>query len=222
MSGTQTTATQEFHTLADQPLDVLIPRPLGPGLRLVVSIVLIAIAIGVSIANNQGLLYPRPFAGGSFNTGGAMIYDADREAVGAFVSIPNYSARDVRLIDVTFDAPGAELVGVTYVDDFDRTLTGGPLPVTIPENESAGLDGGIWVFFRPTTCEDPVGDADGRWGHVHATFDFGDGAFPPITTTHVVDDEVWATYEQRASVQLPGIEFIEGDGPLSLACEVLR
>ncbi len=225
--GVAQTAEPESKTLTDQPLDALIPPPLGPWRKLAASVLLISLAIGVTSANLTGLLYPRPFVGSSFNTGGPMVLDIERNAIGAYVEVPNLSSRDLRITNVTFDAPGAELVDVVFTSDYDRDVLRGietqPLPVMIPTNDGLGdVNGGIWVFFRPTTCDNPVGDANGQWGFAAVTFDFGDGAFPPLSATHVVGDEVWSDNGGTTTVRLPSGEFVSGDGPLSLACEVLR
>ena len=218
MGGTRTDEA-EPRSLTDQPLDALIPAPMSMGRKFVISVILVVVAIAFTTANVTGLLVPRPFDGVSFSTGGAMILDTERNAVGAFVAIPNNSNRDVRLTSVDFDAPGAELVDVVYTPDFDRrSLDGTDLPATISTEDTPGIDGGIWVLFRPTTCEDPTGS----WGFANVTFDFGDGAFPPVSATERVEDEVWSEGQSFIQVERADGTFVEGHGPLSLACEVLR
>lgn len=216
MGAAATTPPTTQPKLTDQPLDALIPAPIGPWRKLVVSVVLIALAIGATVANHSGILYPRPFAGISFNTGGAMILDTERDAVGVFVGIPNRSNRDLRITNVTLDAPGAELIGVTYVGR-RRGAEHQPIPAAVPVEEEFGDRQGIWVFFRPTTCEDPTE----AWGFAEVTFDFGEGSFPPISTTHRVEDELWSNNGGSTTIEVHGT-LVDGDGPLSLACEVLR
>ena len=205
------------HKVNEQPLDALIPAPIGPWRKLAVSVLLIALAVDATIANHSGIFYPRPFAGTSFNTGGVMVLDTERDAVGAFVGIPNVSSRDLRITNVTLDAPGAELVDVVYVSE-RRGAAYQPLPAALPVETELSADQGIWVFFRPTTCDDPTES----WGFAEVTFDFGEGSFPPLPVTHRVEDEVWSDSGGTTSIEVGNGTFVDGDGPLSLACEVLR
>ena len=150
------TAAPEDDDLRQQ-LDQLIPPSTGSGLRLLVSTLVVAAAIGFLVLNIGGYLYPRPTFGASFGGNTLLQGDRDRGLVAAEIALPNYSQRSIRVTDVILEAPGAELVevglrldepigdevttvasglesvseGATSID-LSRPASATPLPATIP------------------------------------------------------------------------------------------
>lgn len=217
MDTLQTNSVESEAEIAKQ-LDVLIPPPLRPLRKLATSVVLLALAAAFTYSNVEGLIYPRPFADSSWSTGIHLVADPEQGMVAAFVGVPNGSGRDVRLTGIVFDAPGAELIDVVFVDSVgDPPTSGTALPATI---EGGDRDGGVWIWFKPTSCVDP---GEG-WGFAEATFDFGARAFPPLSRTHRISSDPVRKYSDGStSIRVLGTnEFIQGSGPLAIACEVLQ
>ncbi len=224
-------------------LNELIPPSVGPLRTLLVSAPLVGVAIAIAVLTIGGYVYPRPTFGGSFNSGSYLEVDENRDAVSATVMLPNYRSRDVRITDITFDAPGAELVDVgAYLEPpFESSSSDGdlesspatpmltrdeatrPLPLVVPAGRTAMLV----VWFRPIDCI----DQPGPWGVVDARVDFGEGAFPPFSNTvHLAQDPV-AVVDPDATADNGGdtVMLREADGsftvvsgPLAGACEALR
>lgn len=232
----------------EERLDELIPPPGGALRTLVLSAPVVGVAIAVAILTIGGYLYPRPTFGSSFSSGSYLEVDQDRDAVSATVVIPNFRNRAVRITDIRFHGPGADLVDVgAFLEPPDETqtsdsgdeasiadasagtellprgVTAMPLPVTVPAGRSAM----IVVWFRPTVCI----DQPGPWGTVDATVDFGDGAFPPFSNTVSLAEDPVAFVDPDATsddggatVMLRNIDgsFSTVSGPLAGACEALR
>lgn len=231
----------EHQDLADR-LDQLIPPAAGPFKTLAVSATLISAAIATAILIGGGYVYPRPTTGTSFSSHFHLEIDEARAAVSAEVMMPNNSNRAVRITDIGFDGPGADLidVGVIVETPIDteasesgdeatatvpmspRSEVAMPLPVTVP----AGSTAFIVVWFRPTACV----DQPGPWGIVDTTVDFGDGAFPPFSNSVSLAQDPVAVVDPDATAENGGemtTIFADGDfltvsGPLAGACEVLR
>lgn len=199
-------------------LDQLIPPPLAPGRKLVVGAALLALTVAFTILNIGGYLLPRPFGGSSFGSSGHLTVDRARGLVATPVMIPNNSRRTVRVVEVTLDAPGAELVDVELGDVPVSVGTGAyDTTLALPASIGAGQQAFLILWFRPLDCEDRVPP----WGIVSATFDFGDDAFPPFARTVLVDqDPIWDG-EEPFSARI-GDQFLDGTGPLAVACQALR
>lgn len=228
-------------------LDELIPRPAGPFKTLAVSVTVLGVAIAVSVLMIGGYLYPRPTFGSSFSSGSNLEVDRARDAVSATVIFPNYSNRAVRITEISFDGPGAELVDVGVIleppydtrsqavpvieehtaeaaDPSTRNGRGAaPLPVMVPPDRTAT----IVVWFRPTECV----DQPGPWGTVYAEIDFGADAFPPFSNTISLTQDPIALVDSDATsvngsdgLMLRNVDgsFTEVSGPLVGACEALR
>ncbi len=196
-------------------LDALIPPPTSAGKKLVLSVSLLALAATFAWANISGYLIPRPFDNSSWSSDRPFLVDGERGAVGAYVWLPNYSGRDVRITDVSFDAPGAELVHVDLVHEDTTAIDAGePLPAILERDNN---DTALRVWFKPTSCV----DGDAPWGVVTVTMDFGDGALPPFSrTVRIGEDPVWD--ESNTPTAKVGDRYVNGAGPLALACEVLQ
>jgi len=226
----------------DARLDQLIPPPMSWAPKLLVGGGLITLAVAVTFLNIGGYLIPAPFKNVNFSSAGPLIVDSDRGLIGARVMIPNNSRRDVRVVEVSLDSPGAELVEASLIfepDDRNQAV-GDSLEVValpgadfyptgvarvVPSSIGAGETAFLLLWFRPSECV----DRDGPWGFAEVTFDFGEGAFPPFAKTQRVDsDPVWDGDE--ALTVVVDDEFLAGSdlpdlpaaGPLALACEVLR
>ncbi len=161
--------------------------------------------------------------------------------------MPNNGNRAVRITDISFDGPGAELVEVGVilqppyetrsqsepVIEEQRTeatiplspngLGAAPLPVIVPPDRTTT----IVVWFRPTECV----DQPGPWGTVDATIDFGADAFPPFSNTISLTQHPIAFVDPDATpanggdtLMLRDVDgsFTEVSGPLAGACEALR
>ena len=210
-------------------LDQLIPPPLTLERKLVVGTVLLALTVAFTILNIGGYLLPKPFGGLSFGSGGHLTVDRARGLVATPVMIPNNSQRTVRVVAVTLDAPGAELVDVELaIETEGEVIELGDVRVSVgtstykttlalPAPIGAGQHAFLILWFRPLDCEDSAPP----WGIVSATFDFGDDAFPPFARTVLVDqDPIWEG-EEPFSARI-GDQFLDGTGPLAVACEALR
>ncbi|MCP4965576.1 MAG: hypothetical protein GY926_10095 [bacterium] len=200
----------------ERQLDQLIPPPLSRPSKLLVGSLLLLLAGVIAYLNLGGYIVPQPFNGISFGSSSQMALDESRGLVSATVLIPNNSDRTLRVTSVTLDAPGAELVDVQILREGEhvgRDPDSGQLPVVLRPGDGARLV--LWV--RPLSCKDVAPP----WGVASATFDFGDGAFPPFASTiRIEDDPIWEEGDQPA-VRIAD-EFLQGTGPLSLFCEVLR
>jgi hypothetical protein len=214
-------------------LDQLMPPPLSAQRKLVVGTALLLLAIGFTVLNYGGYLIPRPFDSASFSSGTDLVVDHDLGLVAARVMIPNFSRRTVRVTAIDLDAPGAELVRAEVVIETDvsevenadgstesaATLWPSPLetPLELPASIGPGQRAFLVLWFRPTRCTDGAAP----WGFAEPTFDFGEGAFPPISRTIRIDeDPIWEN-EEFFGVLGAG-EWISSTGPLAAACEVLR
>ncbi len=213
----------------DDRLDQLIPPPFTLGRKLAVGTALLGLAVAFTVLNVGGYLFPRPFDGSSFGSGGHLTVDRASGLVAARVMIPNDSQRTVRVVAVTLDAPGAELVDVEVaietegevIDFGDGRVSIGARPnetaFALPASIGAGQHAFLILWFRPLDCEDGAPP----WGIVSATYDFGDDAFPPFARTVRVDqDPIWEG-EEPFSARI-GDQFLDGTGPLAVACEALR
>lgn len=231
----------------EERLDELIPRPAGPFTTLAVSLAVVGLAAVVAVLTIGGYLYPRPTFGSSFGSGSHLEVDQERDAVSATVMLPNDGNRAVRITEISFEGPGAELVdvGVILEPPFDTQSQGEPvieeyateaavpptrsgrgsvpLPVMVPPDQTAT----IVVWFRPTECV----DQPGPWGFVDATIDFGADAFPPFSNTISLSQDPIASVDPDATsvnsgdvVMLRNADgsFVEVSGPLAGACEALR
>lgn len=210
--------TESSEQEIERQLDVLIPPALSRAGKLLVGSLLLVLAATIAYLILGGYLFPNPFAGSSFGSSPQMTLDENRGLVSATVLIPNNSDRAVRVTAVALDAPGAELVDAQILDEVGQVgldVEDGYLPVLL----EPGARTRLVLWWRPLSCEDVVAP----WGVAVATFDFGDGAFPPFSSTiRIEKDPIWEEDEgSRASVRISD-EFREGTGPLSLACEVLR
>ncbi len=223
-------------------LDQLIPPSMPSVGRLAVSAGIVALAIAITVLNIGGWFYPRPTALGSYSSGGSMWADPDRGLVAGEVMLPNWSERDLRITEVTLDAPGARLADVrVYLEPEAIELVDGDavdgetatdevsstepwpgrlveeavgLPVTVPADRTAWLV----LWFEPERCD----DQPGPWGVAEVTLDFGAGAFPPFArTVRLDDDPIVDSFDRQASVLVDG-ELVLADGPLAAACEALR
>jgi len=210
-------------------LDQLIPPPLALGRKLVVGTALLALAVAFAILNIGGYLLPQPFESSSFGSSGHLTVDRARGLVAIPVMIPNNSRRTVRVVAVTLDAPGAELVDVELGIEADgEVIEQGDVRVSVgtdaydttlalPASIGAGQHAFLILWFRPLDCEDSVPP----WGIASATFDFGEDAFPPFARTVLVDqDPIWEG-EEPFSARI-GDQFLDGTGPLAVACQALR
>lgn len=224
-------------------LDELIPPPAGPIKTLAISATFVGAAIAVTVLTIGGSVYPRPTFGASFSSGSYLEVDQARDAVSATVMLPNYGSRSVRITDIGFDGPGADLVDVgVYLEPVYETQTSDsgeesspatplvtrgeaamPLPFVVP----AGRTAMIVVWYRPTECV----DQSGPWGIVDATVDFGDGAFPPFSNTFRLGQDAIAFVDLDATTENGGDtvilrevdgSFTEVSGPLAGACEALK
>jgi len=220
-------------------LDQLIPPPMSWVPKLLVSGGLIALAVAAAFLNIGGYLIPAPFKNISFSSGTPLIVDTDRGLIGAQVMIPNNSRRDVRVVEVRLDSPGAELVDASLIiEPDDRSQATGdtrevvasaaeffyPLgaALRLPTFIGAGETAFLIVWFQPLECVDRAGP----WGFAEVTFDFGEGSFPPLSKTQRVDsDPIWDGEEALTVVDddhFLGGSDPSGSGPLALACEVLK
>lgn len=224
-------------------LDELIPPPAGAIKTLALSATLVGAAIAVTILTIGGYLYPRPTFGSSFSSGSYLEVDRARDAVSATVMMPNNGHRAVRITDIRFHGPGADLIDVGVLLDpphetqtsdsgkgsaaatplLPRGQVSMPLPVIVP----AGRTAMIVVWFRPTDCVDQAGP----WGTVDATVDFGDGAFPPFSSAVSLAEDPVAVVDRDATPDNGGEmvmlrktdgSFSTVSGPLAGACEALR
>lgn len=213
----------------DERLDELIPRPAPMWRRTVGGGLLIAIVAAVSLLWSLGYLVPKPLRNGSF--GGSFALEIHEPGQTAMIrrSLPNFGNRSVRLTDLTLDAPGAELVATTArveptpVPERCVTTTSGSMTSTVCESETIDFSPGIaprdaqalpivigpdewleyYLWIQPTDC---AGDThiSYPWGTITATFDFGDGAFPPVSRSYELPSAV---------ADQPGIVPIRGIGP---------
>jgi len=237
---------REDRDLEDR-LDELIPRSAGPFKTFAVSATVFGVAIAATVLTIGGYAYPRPTFGSSFSSGSNLEVDQARDAVSARVILPNHSNRAVRITDISFDGPGAELVdvGVILEPPYEtqsqaepvieaqtteatvpliRNARGAaPLPVVVPPDRTAT----IVVWFRPTECVDQLGP----WGTVDATIDFGADAFPPFSNTISLTQDPIAFVDPDPNsanggntLMLRSVDgsFTEVSGPLAGACEALR
>ena len=228
-------------------LDELIPRPAGPVKTFAVSVAVVGLAIVATVLTIGGYLYPRPTFGSSFGSGSDLEVDRARDAVSATVILPNSGNRAVRITDISFDGPGAELVEVgvileapyqtqsqaePVIEEFTTQSTvplprigrgAAPLPVVVPPDRIAT----IVVWFRPIECV----DQPGPWGNVDATIDFGADAFPPFSNTISLSQDPIASVDPDAASINGGdvlmMRDVDGSvteisGPLAGACEALR
>ncbi len=224
-------------------LDELIPPTAGPLKTLAISATVVGAAVAVTVLTIGGYVYPRPTFGASFSSGSYLEVDRERDAISATVILPNYGNRSIRVTDLIFDAEGAEMVDSgAYLEPpyetessssgveasaatpaVSRNESVSPLPLVVP----AGRTATIVVWFRPTQCTDQAGP----WGSVDATVDFGDGAFPPFTTTahlaqggivHVDTDASPENGGEMTTLREADGSFSMVNGPLAAACEALR
>jgi len=196
----------------EELLDQLVPRPGPPWRRFVVAIGLTALVVAGGLSWTMGVIAPNPTATVSYSGGRQAAYVAERNAIAVSVYVPNRSRRAVRLTELTLrDAPGVRVVDVGArlrpqpdPDEQDCTTTGGvtsctaseaavaedfapwpssvqALPITVP----AGRDVDLFILLDPTSCQGPD---EFPWGHVDATFDFGEGRFPGWSRTIRVQD----------------------------------
>ncbi len=233
----------------EERLDELIPPSAGPIKTLVASAAVVGVAIASTVLIMGGYVYPRPTFGSSFSSWSFLEVDPARNAVSATVMMPNNSSRSVRITDIAFDGPGADVVDVGVVLDppyetqasaadvvveadvessvgtpvLTRDQAAEPLPFVVP----AGRTATIVVWFRPTDCI----DQPGPWGLVDATVDFGDGAFPPFSKTVSLHEDPVAFIDPDANADSGGESMMmqgmdgsmrEISGPLAGACEALR
>jgi hypothetical protein len=227
----------------DERLDELIPLSAGPIKTLVASAAVVGAAIASTVLIMGGYLYPRPTFGSSFSSGSFLEVGPARNAVSATVMMPNNSSRSVRITDIAFDGPGADVVDVGVILDppyetqtsdvgvessvatpiLPRNQAAMPLPIVVP----AGRTATVVVWFRPTDCI----DKPGPWGLVDATVDFGDGAFPPFSNTVSLHQDPVAFIDLDGNADNGGESMMMQDadgsmreisGPLAGACEALR
>lgn len=197
----------------EELLDQLVPRPGPPWRRFALAIGLTALVVAGALSWTQGLITPNPTSGISYSGGRQPTYVADRNAIAVSVYVPNRSHRAVRLTELALrDAPGVRVVDVRArlqrvpePGEEDCTTNGGvtncvsaaipasadevgpwpsniqPLPITVP----AGRDVDLFLLLDPTSCQGPD---ELPWGHLDATFDFGDGGFPGWSHTVRVED----------------------------------
>jgi hypothetical protein len=214
-------------------LDQLIPPPLSTLRKFAIGSSLLLLAVGVTMLNYGGYVVPRPFDSASFSSGSSLVVDRELGLVAARVMIPNFSQRTVRVTAVEWDAPGAELVRAELVidadglgaDDTDGSAESVATPwpnqseasLALPASIDPGERAFLVLWFRPLECTDSAAP----WGVAEPTFDFGEGAFPPISRTiRIEEDPVWEN-EESIGVLDAG-EWISSTGPLAVACEVLR
>jgi hypothetical protein len=201
-----------------------------------------------------GLIAPNPTATISYSGGSQPTYVADRNAIAVSVYLPNRSRRAVRLTELTLrDAPGVRLVDVgsrlqREPDPGEQhcTSSGGgttcastavavaedfgpwpsnlqPLPITVP----AGRDVDLFLLLDPTSCQGPD---DLPWGHLDATFDFGDGGFPGWSRTIRVEDALAETAQDLRLSDGQGTQVYpptdgrpdNGTGWLAAACRLIQ
>lgn len=182
----------------------------------------LTISIGFGVyAIQRGHLYPRPAHDGR---NAVQLWDQLHVAkpegvVGVPIEIYNESGRMLRLSELRFDAPGAELAAIVQVrgnpyspqELLQAALAGGDtdiLPLPIPGDR--GSESFI-AWFRPLQCEDSAES----WGTLNATLDFGEGGLPWTSRTFS-SEPLWERGGQVAAYPL------EGDGPLAVMCEALR
>lgn len=201
----------------EELLDQLVPRPGPPWRRFALAIGLTALVVAGGLSWTMGVIAPNPTATISYGGGSQPTYVAERNAIAVSVYVPNRSRRAVRLTELTLrDAPGVRLVDVGArlqpvpdPSEQDCTTSGGvtncvstaeavvedfgpwpsntqPLPITVP----AGRDIDLFLLLDPTSCQGPD---EFPWGHVDATFDFGDGGFPGWSRTIRVEDALAET-----------------------------
>lgn len=238
----------------EELLDQLVPRPGPPWRRFALAIGLTALVVAGGLSWTLGVISPNPTATISYGGGSQPTYVADRNAIAVSVYIPNRSKRTVRLTELTLrDAPGVQLVAVgarlqrVYEPgEQDCTSNGGvttctateaavaddfgpwpsniqALPITVP----AGRDVDLFLLLDPTSCQGPD---DLPWGHLDATFDFGDGGFPGWSRTIPVQDALAETAQDlrlsdgQGTQVYPPIDGRPNDGAgwLAAACRLIQ
>ena len=203
-------------------LDELIPPPMSRAKKFLVALLLVGGPIGFFWLQGAGYFSPDPLMGVS-QSAPQLIADTQSGLVGAKFVVANTSGRDVRLKSVALDAPGAEVAHVDLVTRRpDGTFSSARIPQFVPAG-SDGFDLQAVVWFRPTSCV----DEPGPWGFVEATFDFGEGSFPPIAKTLLIGDgPIWTGEPDSSSatfnVFVDGTRGVSGDGPLATACEAVQ
>ncbi|MEZ5407311.1 MAG: hypothetical protein R2761_04750 [Acidimicrobiales bacterium] len=236
-------------------LDQLVPRPGPPWRRFAIAFGLtVAVVLG-ALSWTMGVIAPNPTGTVSYSGGSEPTYVAERNAIAVTVYLPNQSKRTVRLTGVTLaDAPGIRLVDVGArlepefpADNQECTTEGavtscvgpavpvedgqfGPwptdlsaLPLTVPRGATVWLH----LLLDPTSCQGPH---EFPWGHVDATFDFGDGGFPGWSRTIRVQDALAETDQDlrlsdgEGSQVYPPIDGRGGDGAgwLAAACRLIQ
>ncbi len=236
----------------DEQLDQLIPPTPSIFKRFAWGISIAAAAVVVSILVISGRVFPNPIAGAGWSSGAAPVAQIDEQILTAVVDMPNLSSRDIRITDISLDAPGVEMVGVgiqieprldgpdangnqsvtieemteIIVDENRNDWTGEPnlpLPVTLEPDRWAN----IYVQFRISDCTNPL-DPDGDWGIATATVDFGEGAFPPVSRSIALPDPLVEAHDEDITFRVFDsrddftVEFVTFDGMLTGACEVFR
>lgn len=237
----------------EELLDQLVPRPGPPWRRFALAVGLTVLVVAGGLSWTLGVIAPNPTGTISYGGGSQPTYVADRNAIAVSVYLPNHSKRTVRLTELTLrDAPGVRLVdvgarlqrvpapgeqhctssgGVTTCAATEAALPEdfGPwpssiqsLPITVP----AGRDVDLFLLLDPTSCQGPD---ELPWGHLDATFDFGDGAFPGWSRTIRVEDALAETDQDLRLSDGEGTQVYpppdgrpdDGAGWLAAACRLV-
>lgn len=209
-------------------VDALIPAPWPMWARV---LTLLALVAGVGFIVNRvdgGHVYPRPAQRGQDDVvwiSSDLFFDRTEGLAGVSFSVLNGSERALRLSDLQFDIPGAELVTSVRVPETrtdpgdvlrDALLRGqvDPLPMELPGQLGARYS--FYAWFRPVQCEDTAES----WGSVEATLDFG-GDGLPWTSRTFSSRPLWQRGE-TLSGRNAMTGNVAGGGPLTMMCEELR
>ncbi len=235
-------------------LDQLVPRSGPPWRRFTLALGLTALVVAGGLAWTLGLVAPNPTSGIGYSGGRQPEYVAERNAIAVSVYVPNASHRTVRLTALTLrDAAGVRVVDVgarlqREPDPSEQECTTSgpvttcvgeatpatadelgpwpaglqPLPITVP----AGRKVDLFLLLDPTSCQGPD---ELPWGHLDATFDFGDGAFPGWSRTIRVGDPLAETEQDlrlsddHGNQVYPRIDGRPDDGAgwLAAACRLV-
>jgi len=220
----------------EQPelLDQLLPRPLSPLRRWVIGAGLFSIVLVGGILWLAGYVIPRPFATASFGSSRHIIIDPDGQFATASVSFGNFSNRTVRLTAVDLEATGLRLVAsrasvvppgiyepknCNQLSDSTTVCeaeASGSQPIqmddadTLPVAISPEYRVELFLRFELSDPTQECPKVQELWGSIAATFDFGDGSFPPLVRTLALEERLSDDFSS-VSISTAGAELRNDD-----------
>jgi hypothetical protein len=201
----------------EMTIDLLIPRPRPWWVRLIIGIVVVAVAGTGAYLWGYGYITPQPDCCGGGSGGAMMGLTPDGQAVTVTAFFYNSSQHDIVINAGSASLPQATVIGIGLMADFNQFN----IPVTeiaaFPAVVRANSPARLLITFVPDSCVDTNLD---DWGTVTTELDIADSALPSIGRS----------YRLPGSVVQPGnLSVFWPDGtlegrpttPLAAACELL-